>query len=49
MTEAYCVKCQENVEIEGAEDVKLKNGQPATKGTCPECETEVFRMLPDDS
>jgi RNase P subunit RPR2 len=48
MTEAYCVKCQENVTVEDAEEVTLKNGQPAVQGTCPTCETEVFRMLPDD-
>lgn len=24
--------------------VKLKNGRPATKGTCPKCGTGMFRI-----
>lgn len=48
MSEAYCVKCQDSIEIEGAEKVTLKNGQPAMQGDCPACGTQVFRMLPDE-
>lgn len=44
MVEAYCVKCKKKVEIKGAEKVTLKNGKPATKGTCPNCGTKVFRI-----
>ena len=40
--QAYCVKCKNKVEIKDAEKVVLKNGRPATKGTCPDCGTKVF-------
>ena len=42
MTTAYCVKCREKREIKNPEEVTLKNGRPAVKGTCPECGTKVF-------
>lgn len=48
MVEAYCVKCQENVEVRNAEDVTMKNGQPATRGECPNCGTQVFRIKARD-
>ena len=44
MTEAYCVKCRKKVEIQDAEETKLKNGRPAVKGVCGECGTKVFRI-----
>ena len=44
MPEAYCVKCKAKREIKGAQKVTLKNGKPATKGTCPKCGTKVFRI-----
>ncbi len=44
MVQAYCVKCKKKVEISGAQKVKLKNGKPATKGSCPSCGTKVFRI-----
>ena len=44
MTEAYCVKCKAKREIKDAQKVTLKNGKPATKGTCPKCGTKVFRI-----
>ena len=42
--EAYCVKCREKREFEGQE-VTMKNGRKAAKGTCPVCGTTVMRML----
>ena len=42
--EAYCFKCRVKREIRGAKKVTLKNGRPATQGTCPICSTKVFRM-----
>ncbi len=44
--EAYCVKCREKVTIDNPEQVTLKNGRPATKGTCSksDCNTNVFRI-----
>lgn len=44
MTQAYCVKCRKKVDIKDGKSVKLKNGKPATKGTCPKCGTGVFRI-----
>ncbi|CUR52469.1 MAG: DUF5679 domain-containing protein [Nitrosotalea sp.] len=44
MTQAYCVKCRKKVDISNPKEVKLKNGRPAVKGTCPKCSTNVFRI-----
>ncbi|MBN1897067.1 MAG: hypothetical protein JW789_05115 [Candidatus Aenigmarchaeota archaeon] len=44
MVQAYCVKCKAKVEVKDAQKVTLKNGKPATKGTCPKCGTKVFRI-----
>ncbi len=44
MSEAYCVKCKKKVEIKDPEQVTMKNGRKATKGTCPDCGTSVFRI-----
>ena len=42
--EAYCFKCKTKREISNSQSVTLKNGRPATQGTCPECGTKVFRI-----
>ncbi len=42
--EAYCVKCKTKREIKDPQPVTLKNGRPATQGTCPECGTKLFRI-----
>ena len=42
--EAYCFKCKTKREISNPQAVTLKNGRPATQGTCPECGTKVFRI-----
>ena len=44
MTMAYCVKDKMKVEIQGAKQITMKNGKPATQGTCPKCGTKVFRI-----
>ena len=44
MTEGYCVKCRTKREMKGTSAVTLKNGKPATKGTCPTCNTSMFRI-----
>lgn len=44
MPEAYCVKCKEKREIKDARPITMKNGRPATEGTCPECGTRLFRI-----
>ena len=35
MVQAYCVKCRAKTDIKDPKEVKLKNGRPAVKGTCP--------------
>ena len=44
MPEGYCVKERKKVEIKDPQQVTMKNGRPATKGTCPNCGTGVFRI-----
>jgi hypothetical protein len=44
MAEAYCVKDKKKVEIKNPTAITMKNGKPATKGTCPECGGSVFRI-----
>ncbi len=42
--DAYCFKCRAKREIRNPQSVTLKNGRPATQGTCPICSTKVFRI-----
>ncbi|MEM3089704.1 MAG: DUF5679 domain-containing protein [Candidatus Nitrosotenuis sp.] len=44
MAQAYCVKCRAKRDIKNPKEVKLKNGRPAVKGTCPKCGTNVFKI-----
>jgi DNA-directed RNA polymerase subunit RPC12/RpoP len=38
----YCVRCKKKVTIENPQEVTLKNGKKAIKGTCPYCKGAVF-------
>ena len=40
----YCLKCKEHREIQDAQAVTMKNGRAATRGTCGECGTRMFRI-----
>jgi DNA topoisomerase-1 len=42
--EAYCVKCKAKREMGDLEPVFTAKAQPATRGTCPVCGTNMFRM-----
>lgn len=42
--EAYCMKCRTKRDIKNPQQVTMKNGKPATQGTCPVCGTKVFRI-----
>ena len=44
MNTAYCMKCRKKVEMVNPKQVVMKNGRPATQGTCPVCGTKVFRI-----
>ena len=42
--DVYCFKCKTKREIRNASRVTLKNGRPATTGTCAVCGTKMFRI-----
>ena len=42
--QAYCVKCRTKRDIMDPQVTTLKNGKPATKGKCPTCGTNMFRI-----
>ncbi|MDP6101523.1 MAG: DUF5679 domain-containing protein [Dehalococcoidia bacterium] len=44
MPQAYCMKCRTKREMKNPEKVTLKNGRPATRGTCPNCGTKMYRI-----
>ena len=33
----YCVKCRQKRDAENVQEVTMKNGKKASKGTCPVC------------
>ena len=42
--QAYCVKCKEKREVMDPVAVTMKNGKPATQGTCSVCGTKMFKI-----
>ena len=42
--EAYCLKCRQKREMRNATPTTMKNGKPATTGTCPVCSTKMYRI-----
>ena len=42
--EAYCMKCRQKRTMDKPKAVKMKNGKPASKGTCGTCGTTMFRI-----
>ena len=42
--QAYCMKCRAKREMRDARAITMKNGRPATRGTCPVCGTKMFRI-----
>ena len=44
--EAYCMKCRSKEEMDNPVQVDLKNGRPASKGTCGKCGGSVYRIGP---
>jgi len=42
--QAYCVKCRAKREMKDPKQITMKNGRPATQGTCPVCGTKIFRI-----
>jgi RNase P subunit RPR2 len=42
--QAYCMKCRTKKEMKAPKAITMKNGKPATQGTCPSCGTKMFRI-----
>lgn len=42
---AFCVKCRAKRPMHNPRRVTLSNGRPALKGTCPVCNTGMFRTI----
>ena len=42
--QAYCLKCRTQREMKDAKEVTMKNGKPATQGSCPVCGTMMYRI-----
>jgi len=42
--EAYCVKCKAKKEMKDPTAITMKNGKPATTGTCTTCGTKMFKI-----
>jgi len=41
-----CMKCKVNREMKDTEEVEMKNGRKAMRGTCTNCDTKMFKILP---
>lgn len=41
----YCVKCKKKTEMKDAQQVTMKNGNPALKGQCTVCGTNVHAIV----
>jgi RNase P subunit RPR2 len=44
VTTGYCMKCKTQRQMTDAKPVTMKNGRPATQGSCPECGTKMFKI-----
>jgi hypothetical protein len=42
--EGYCLKDKRKVEMKDPQSITMKNGKPATVGTCPFCGTKIYRI-----
>jgi len=42
--EAYCLKCKTQREMKDPAAITMKNGKPATNGTCAVCGTKMFKI-----
>jgi len=47
--EGYCMKCRTKREMKNAKAITMKNGRPATEGTCPVCGTRMFKIGAPDA
>lgn len=42
--QAYCLKCRTQREMQNPQNVTMRNGKPATRGKCPVCGTQMYRI-----
>ena len=42
--EGYCLKDKKKVEMKDPQPITMKNGKPATIGTCPNCGTKIYKI-----
>lgn len=40
----YCMKCKASRDIKDPQPVTMKNGKPATQGSCPVCGTKIYKI-----
>jgi len=46
MASFYCVKCRNKKQVsdDKVQKVTMKNGKPAMKSKCPDCDTTMFKI-----
>jgi uncharacterized protein DUF5679 len=44
LVEGYCLKDKRKVEMKDPQPITMKNGKPATVGTCPLCGTKIYKI-----
>jgi uncharacterized protein DUF5679 len=44
LVEGYCLKDKRKVEMKDPQPITMKNGKPATVGTCPFCGTKIYKI-----
>lgn len=42
---AYCARCRTKRPMQDPEPAVTKDGRPAARGTCPECDANMFRFV----
>jgi len=47
--DAYCVKCKTNTPTLKGHTVILANDRRALRGVCPNCSSEIYKILPKDA
>ncbi len=44
--EAYCFKCKTKKIVKNPEIVTMKTGMNSVRGTCPDCDGKLYKILP---
>jgi hypothetical protein len=44
LVEGYCLKDKKKVQMKDPQPITMKNGKPATVGTCPICGTKIYKI-----